>query len=140
MLLPNLVGGSGISTKTLLALENGIPFITTPKGTTGTTASATPEAFRISNMSSTFATLAVDTYLSEELWSSQVKAMRRHVQAHLSTVKLSSMLQQALYVAGTNQCVSPRWTKESLEKREHHRSVRLARAKELLGAGGRPVA
>jgi hypothetical protein len=146
MLIPNLVGGSGISTKTLLALENSIPFVTTTLGVTGVNAEHTPTAFHIEDEPAAFAKRASALYLDAQLWKATVGSMHNHVLSCLSKTRLFAALQDTLQVALNDRCVSPRWTNASLESREHHRLVRFQRQQEiqskhkssgLLGNGGR---
>jgi len=109
MLVPNLVGGSGISTKTLLALESGLPFVTTPIGVTGVNADRTPEAFHIANDAREFARIATALFTDHQLWRDQAEAMRKHVLSHLSRGKLAAKVQETVYTISSDKCISARW-------------------------------
>lgn len=134
MLIPNLVGGSGISTKTMLALENGIPFITTTLGVTGVNSEKTPGAFKVADDPRGFAHLAAHIYLHSEQWRAQIEAIRKHVGTHLSKTWLSAKVQEMVFTIVNNTCRSPRWTASSLAKREDHRLIRYQRQQQAKTA------
>jgi hypothetical protein len=130
ILVPNLVGGSGISTKTLLALEHTIPFVTTARGVTGVEANRTAAAFHVRDDAAGFADAAAQVYSDQKLWTETAAAMHAHVVSHLSKRQLAAAVQQTIYTATSERCVSPSWTAESLAARDRHRLVRLQRQHE----------
>jgi 2-polyprenyl-3-methyl-5-hydroxy-6-metoxy-1,4-benzoquinol methylase len=87
--------GTGIKTKNLTALGNGIPLITTTIGAEGMSLTDGENAL-IEDSAGTFASRTVDLYHNRELWQKLAANGRRHIETEFSVAKLDAQIAKAM--------------------------------------------
>ncbi|HZU32538.1 MAG TPA: glycosyltransferase, partial [Candidatus Angelobacter sp.] len=87
--------GTGIKTKNLTALGNGIPLITTTIGAEGMSLTNGENAL-IEDSAGAFANKAVELYKNRELWQKLAVNGRKHIDTEFSVTKLDAQIAKAL--------------------------------------------
>jgi len=101
-----IVGSTGLNTKNILALEHGVPLVTTPLGAEGmhlpvphppfNLTSAAPPVVGVAEDAEGFAAALVQVYINESLWHVRAAGGKRHLQANFSSGAQQSALEVLL--------------------------------------------
>jgi glycosyltransferase involved in cell wall biosynthesis len=87
-----IVGGTGINTKNVLAMRNGVPLVTTPAGAEGlqldTSAADVGTGVLVADSAESFAVTVASVYNNKTLWKILHQSGPRHVLSHLSYDRL----------------------------------------------------
>lgn len=111
MLLPTFIHGSGLQTKSLLAIQQGRPFVTTSNGVNGMRSDKDTHrrAFKIGDSPADFANLSVHLFNNAQARRAQVHAMRMHAKRYLSWSNIVKETQGAMFKLVGGACLAPAW-------------------------------
>ena len=87
---------TGVSAAALLALEHGVPLLTTPLGTRGLHAKETRGAVSVARTPAEFAAAAVQLHQNATRWLEQRGRARAHAARHLVPGRLQRELRRAI--------------------------------------------
>ena len=105
MLAPVLAGG-GVSSKVFLALQHGMPVVTTPLGMRGLRLPRGQSILTVKKWSTDFARAASQLHDNATLWNRQRTRALRHAERELGVGRLLRALRAALSTVVSRACSS----------------------------------